>query len=238
MTLGLFDPAFLGGLVTTPAGPTDPDFANVSLLLHGDGTNGSTTILDSSPLSKAVTPYGNAQINTTVTDPFGRTGLGVIAFDGSGDSLSVPSSVDFDFGLDDFTLELWVRFNGVGSQQTIASRFQTWTSLVQFLLILNSASKIICWMGNGVPIVFSSTSTIAANTWYHIAITCSSNTTRLFVNGQQEASSSVTASLASTQPLVIGGGSLNGYIDEFRITKGVARYTSNFPPPTTPFPDA
>ena len=217
-----------------PVGPTDPDFANVSLLLHGDGTNGSTNILDSSLSSKTVTAFGNAQISTAQS----KFGGASIAFDGSGDSLSSPSSVDFDFGLDDFTLELWVRFNGVGFQQIIASRYQIWTSAVQFYLILNSASKINCWMGNGVPLAFSSTSTFAANTWYHIAITRFSNTTRLFVNGQQEASSSVTASLTSTQPLVIGGGSLNGYIDDFRITKGVARYTANFTPPTAPFPDA
>ena len=221
------------------AGPTDPYFSNVSLLLHGDGT----TIVDSSPSPKTVTPFGDVQINTTVTDPFGRTGVGVIEFDGSFDYLTVPSSEDFNFGLDDYTKELWVRFNNVGTAQTIAARYQSWPSTVHFYLTRTSTSKINYRAGNGTPIQVTSVSSVVANVWYHVAITCSSGTTRLFLDGQLEASTSTTASLTSTQPVGIGyelRGSefLNGYIDDFRITKGVARYTSNFTPPTAPFPDA
>jgi hypothetical protein len=222
-----------------PVGPTDPDFANVSLLLHGDGTNGSTTILDNSPSPKTVTAYGNAQISTAQS----KFGGASIAFDGSGDYLTVPSSADFNFGLDDYTKELWVRFNNVGTSQTIAARYQVWPSAVHFYLARTSTSKINYRAGNGTPINLSSVSSVVANVWYHVAITCSSGTTRLFLDGQLEASTSATASLTSTQPMGIGyelRGSefLNGYIDEFRITKGVARYQSAFPPPTAPFPDA
>ena len=50
----------------------DPDYSNVSLLLHGDGANGSTTLVDSSPSPKTVTAFGDAQISTAVADPFGN----------------------------------------------------------------------------------------------------------------------------------------------------------------------
>ena len=63
------------------AGPPDPDFANVSLLLHGDGTNGSTTIVDSSSSSKTVTAVGDAQISTAQS----KFGGSSIYFDGTGD---------------------------------------------------------------------------------------------------------------------------------------------------------
>ena len=64
-------------------GPVDEDFADVSLLLKGEGANNSTTILDSSSNNLSVTANGDAQISTAVNTPFG-TGDGVLAFDGNG----------------------------------------------------------------------------------------------------------------------------------------------------------
>jgi hypothetical protein len=83
--------------------PVDPVFNNVSLLLHGNGTNGSTTITDNSPSPKTVTAVGNAQISTAQS----KFGGASIAFDGSGDYLTVLNSSQFNFGVDDFTIEAW-----------------------------------------------------------------------------------------------------------------------------------
>ena len=80
---------------------------NVSLLLHGNGTNGSTTITDSSPTPKTVTAVGNAQISTAQS----KFGGASIAFDGTGDYATVPSASAFDFGTADFTVEAWVYRN-------------------------------------------------------------------------------------------------------------------------------
>jgi hypothetical protein len=74
--------------------PNDPNFAFNSLLLHGDGTNGSTVITDSSGSPKTVTAFGNAQISTAIADPFGNS-TGVIAFDGTLNpltTLSIPGT--------------------------------------------------------------------------------------------------------------------------------------------------
>lgn len=238
MTLGLFDPAFLGGLVTTPAGPTDPDFANVSLLLHGDGTNGSTTIVDNSPSPKTVTPYGNAQISTAES----KFGGASIKFDGSGDYLLLGGETDFAFGLIDFTVELFYFPLSSGG-----SRFGT-------IIDLRSSSSITgrfaFYHNNGMALFFQSQagglSTSALNTlqWYHVAVCRSSGVTRLFLDGVQTGSmtDNTDYGVGTNRPIigsnVFAGAGLDGYIDDLRITKGVARYTSNFTPPTAPFPDA
>jgi len=82
----------------------DPYYNNVSLLLHGDGANGSTTIVDSSTSPKTVTAVGNAQISTAQSK-FGGASL---AFDGAGDYLTIPDDSSFDFGFNDFTIEGWI----------------------------------------------------------------------------------------------------------------------------------
>jgi hypothetical protein len=86
---------------------TDPYRSQVSLLLHGDGTNGSTTIVDSSPSPKTVTAVGDAQISTAQS----KFGGASIAFDGNGDYLDASSSNQYAIGTEDFTVEGWVYFN-------------------------------------------------------------------------------------------------------------------------------
>ena len=93
---------------------TDPNFADVSLLLHGNGTNGSTTITDSSPSPKTVTAVGNAQISTAQS----KFGGSSIAFDGTGDYLSVPNDGTLQMGSVDFTIEFWIYFNSLSGYQT------------------------------------------------------------------------------------------------------------------------
>jgi hypothetical protein len=84
----------------------DRNFSNVSLLLHGDGTNGSTTIIDSSPSPKTVTAVGNAQISTAQSK-FGGASL---LFDGSGDGAIISTGLnDFTMTSNTYTLEAWAR---------------------------------------------------------------------------------------------------------------------------------
>jgi hypothetical protein len=80
--------------------PDDPNYASVSLLLHMDGTNGSTVFTDLSPVPKVVTRFGDAQISTAQSKFGGSSAY----FDGTGDYLTVASSADFGFGTGDFTI--------------------------------------------------------------------------------------------------------------------------------------
>jgi len=217
-----------------PVGPTDPDFANVSLLLHGYGTNGSTNIVDSSPSPKTVTVFGDAQINTTITDPFGRTGVGVIELDGTGDYISATSG-DFAYGTGDFTIESWVYLQAT-NDRTIWGYASSNSGGIA--LFNDQSGQRRLYVGAGAVIIVAGS--FPVSTWFHAAAAKEGNTLRLFQDGTLIGSVLNTTNFTATQFQV--GASLYrsfwGYIAQFRITKGVARYTSNFTPPTAPFPDA
>jgi len=221
-----------------PVGPTDPDFANVSLLLHGDGTNGSTTIVDNSPSPKTVTAYGNAQISTAQS----KFGGASIKFDGSGDYLLLGGQTDFAFGLHDFTIECFYFSLGAGG-----GNFGT---IIDSRSTSSIAGRFTFYHGGTMSLTFQSqagavaTSALNTQQWYHLAVCRSSGVTRLFLNGVQAGSmtDNTDYTIGTNRPIigsnVFAGAGLNGYIDDLRITKGVARYTSNFTPPTAPFPNA
>jgi hypothetical protein len=220
--------------------PVDEEFDNVSLLLHGDGTNGSTTIVDSSSSPKAVTAVGDAQISTAQSK-FGGSSL---AFDGTGDYLTVPSSADFAFGTGDFTVEFWLKSQNSSNQRGILQISDATgglsTSYANGLVFYFPTASSIGALINGAGLQ-SANNILSLNTWHHVAATRSGTSFAVFVDGVQSITSTSSANLTASN-LAVGGYYdtsylLNGYIDDLRITKGVARYTSNFTPPTAPFPD-
>jgi hypothetical protein len=220
-------------------GASDPNFSSVSLLLHMDGSNGSTTFTDSSSNVLTVTANGNAQISTAQNKFGGASGL----FDGSGDSISAASSTLLDLP-GDFTIEFWhyiVSITASGFFGRINS-----SNINAVALDLTGGVYRLRASSNGTSHDLAVTFTgqaPTANVWQHVAVTRAGNTWRLFRDGTQigTTTNSLTP-YTSTDPLIIGGrtataNSLNGYIDEFRVTKGVARYTANFTAPTAAFPD-
>jgi hypothetical protein len=172
---------------------------------------------------------GNAQISTTQS----KWGGSSIAFDGTGDQLSSPTSVNNSLGTGDFTVECWVYANSFSSQPCIVDARPTGTA-VPWAFYINTSGQPYFYNGSSAI----STVAVSTTTWTHIAASRSSGTLRIFVNGTQGYSASVTTNLTAGG-LQIGGafsGSyLDGYIDDFRITKGFARYTANFTPPSGPF---
>jgi hypothetical protein len=210
-------------------------FSNVSLLLHGDGTNGSTLIKDSSPRMNTVTAVGNAQISTAQS----KFGGSSIAFDGTGDYLTTPNNSGYQFGTSDFTVECWIKttdtsFNLISMTTSAVGNWAVVIFNSQFFWQINYAVTNLI---SAVPC-----SSILNGAWNHIAITRSSSSLRLFFNGVLQGASPYTDSTNynGTGVLAIGtgaNGDFNGYIDDLRITKGIARYTANFTPPTAAFPD-
>ena len=221
--------------------PVDPNISQVSLLLHGNGTNGSTTITDSSPSPKAVTAVGNAQISTAIADPFGNSTRGVLAFDGTGDYLNISSNSAFGYGSSNFTIETWVYRNV--STAVLVILDQRAAASVQLVPTLYINSTTLFYYANGSNRITGGV--VPASQWVHIALSRSGTSTRLFIDGLQTGSTYTDTLNYIDSPVRIGDGndgvsptaSFSGYIDDFRITKGIARYTSNFTPPTAPFPD-
>ena len=206
---------------------------SVSLLLHGDGTNGSTTIVDSSPSARTVTAVGDAKIST-VQSKFGGTS---IAFDGTGDYLTVPYDNQLDLTSGNFTIEAWVWRNVSAVNQGI---FATRTGSSGVIFVID-ANKLGCSV-IGALSVFSSVD-VPTEQWSHVAGTRDAGVTRVFIDGTLRGSVTNAATGTPGTACAVGArdsagnNPFNGYIDELRVTKGIARYTANFTPPTAPFPD-
>lgn len=219
--------ALLGGSTS------DPSFASVTLLCHFDGTNGSTTIVDSSSIARTMTATGNAQLTTTGS----QFGSACLALDGSGDTVTTPDSVGLDFGSGNFTMECWVNPAGV-LQYNILTRYTSgfagWIwSTTNFLATTSGSS----W---DVTINFSSTPT--AGVWNYMSIVRSGDTWTAYLNGTSIGSASVSGTVTATTDIFTigkraGQSDFSGTVDEMRITKGVARYTSNYTTPSLPFPN-
>ena len=218
--------------------PVDPVFNNVSLLLHGNGTNGSTTITDSSPTPKTVTAVGNAQISTAQS----KFGGSSIAFDGTGDYIAIAEASDsFTFGTENFTIEFWFYPSNLTGLTVIAEwRNVAGVQAGSLTLYRDSSTLYFFELSNRI----TGTSALTNAVFQHIALCKGSNSTRLFVNGIQVGSTyaDTTSYLAPQSGSIYFGGLLGafstaGFIDDLRITKGFARYTANFTPPTAPFPD-
>jgi hypothetical protein len=215
---------------------TDTNINEVSLLLHGDGTNGSTTITDSSLTPKTVTAVGNAQISTAQS----KFGGASILLDGSGDYLDVGSNSAFGYGLSDFTIETWVYRNVSSALQVIVD--QRAGVAIQLVPTLYINATTLFYYANGNNRITGGV--VPDSQWVHIALSRSGTSTKLFMNGLQTGATYTDTLNYINSPARIGDrndgaiptASLNGYIDDFRITK-VCRYTSNFTPPTAPFPN-
>lgn len=204
----------------------DTYFGNVVLLLHMDGTAGSTTFTDNSINAKTTGAAGNTQISTT-NKKFGTGG-------GSFNSgyLNVTGSSDFQFGTGDFTVEFWIYPTSIPNPGAIM-----FNNL--FYIALESPSKI------SFTSVFTLTfNDVLSNTWTHIAFSKSASVVRAFKNGvlvnsiSDTASHDIPGNFQLGQFAEYGAWQFPGYIDDFRITKGVGRYVANFDVPTAAFPNS
>ena len=211
-------------------------------LLHMNGNDGSTTFTDNAAGgSHTWTAYGNAQLDTAQSKFGGVSGL----FDGSGDYIDTPDSNDWDFGAGNFTVDGWVRLNTkkdcyiAGQDNSLGS-----TAATSWFIWLNSTGKIsagfVCNDGVTWRTCIGGTD-LGTRNWAHIALVGDGNNLDLYINGVKDATTvDVTGKTVnnSVNKLAIGRlGEYNGYyfdgwIDEFRISKGIARWTSDFTPPT------
>lgn len=177
--------------------------------------------------SKKVYVLGDVKVDTEQN----KIGEGSALFDGNGDYLEMPFSDDFEFGTGDFTIDLWANFTNVSGTQTLISRDNTGDFRIQkesngnLRVHLEGQSKI------------QATWNPAVNQWYHIALVRENGQLKLFVDGEQLGSTVVSAeNITSARELRIGQNSssnyFKGYLDEIRVSKGVARWVSDFTPPS------
>ena len=219
---------------------TDPDYNSVSLLLHGDGTNGSQTFLDNSPRVKTLTAFGTAQISTAIVPKFGVSSL---LFDNSRfNYITAPSNTDFAFGTGDFCVEAWIYQR---SQSQYAALLEIGNHQTNTGILFITGSNGFQIYSNAF--IGGSGNPLTLNVWQHVAYSRSGTTLRVFLNGiQQGSNATFSNNLSVTTNVSIGFAAttastdydFDGYIDDIRVTKGVPRYTANFPVPTEAFPNS
>ena len=215
----------------------DVHFPKVSLLLPFDGSNGATSTTDSSNNNSTVTFVGTSQISTAQS----KFGSSSMLFDGNSDYLTVTNSSFSTFNASGATLtiEFWVYFNSISGQQDCVMNYAN--SSGGLVIRKNNSGNVLSVNLSGDGADITGTNALSAGQWYHVALSGSSGSYKLFLNGTQEGSTYTGSLGGGSSTYQIGAfywsgslyGPLNGYLDDMRFTAGLARYTSNFTPPTT-----
>jgi len=205
----------------------DLNYQNVELWLQGIGANNSTIVQDSGQYIRAVSVFSGASISTAQS----KRGGSSLLFNGTSGYLKAPTQTAFAFGTGDFTVECWVRLGVVdGITRVIYDGRNGAVGSAGGISISVLSGSLTC--GTDVANVLSG-GTLVVDTWYHVALTRASGTFKLWLDGAQVSSSAAAYDLTDGNVSVgayNGIQFLNGYVDDFRITKGVSRYTATFDP--------
>ena len=201
--------------------------ASVNLMIHGDVGTG-TSFEDSSPSKHTITTVGN----TTHSSAESKFSGGSVYFDGTGDKLTLASSTDWAVGAT-ATIDCWVY-----PTDAYTTNHRLWS-------VVNNSSNLDGYIdSNGYfymhgGIIQANTQTVPRNVWTHIAVTYNSGAVKIYFNGASQSLAGTTTgyNISNTGTLHIGNFSSGsyyyaGYMDEMRITKGTALWTSAFTPPT------
>ena len=214
--------------ITVPTAPPT-NIANTALLLNS--TNAG--IFDQTAKNILET-VGDAKVSTAQY----KYGTGSIELDGTGDYLSIAASKNFAFGTGDFTIEFWMRStDGNGNIIGLVTNASGNWNLVL-------ASSLMYWQSQYATtnLLNRSATAILDGAWHHVAFTRASGSNRMFFDGVlQGAAVSDSTNYTAPNAMQVGSsgvyGDLAAHIDDLRITKGYARYTSNFTPPSSAFKD-
>ena len=246
MIPGIVASARRGGQAALPNG--DPHFDRVVSLLHFD-QNPIATFRDQRNV--VWTPTGNAQISTAQSKFGGASAF----FDGNGDYISATANGFFGVGADDWTIEFWARPLAVtqnGWSWGIISQRQSDSSSNYSISVhtLQNSTTVSCVVKTGESTAVNASidmvNALTVGQWTHIAFVREGGEMRGYVNGVLTGTTAISGSVNNaTAPVRIGAfdnpvssnSYFHGYIDDLRVTRGVARYTANFTPPTAAHPD-
>lgn len=207
---------------------------DVILYLSGDGTNGSTSIVDESVYANALT-LESVQVSTAQAK-FGDSAL--LFGSTATPRIDVVDSALWDLGSDDWTIECWAYLSAAPSSHYLFEMIWNGGATGTYIRVTASPTRQIQFFHNGGG---SSSATMPLTQWVHFAVMRSSGTVRFTLDGVQIASISASLPVNLSDAFRVGNSRStglapwNGYIEQFRVTKGVARYTVPFTPPSGPF---
>jgi hypothetical protein len=233
------------GVVKGSGTRTDSFASNLVLALPMDGATGSTTFSDLSATikgsgsNKTATRYGNSVISNSSSRFYGTSGY----FDGTGDYLEYAYSSDWDLGNGDFTIEAFVNVRDTSDYPAVVGRWLgTGTACWDFRSKSVDGGNNFCFIyttdGN-TAIVVNSGVYVSDSRWRHLAVSRKGSYLNMFVNGNLVHTHNIGTSTifnSASTPLYVGydprGSSyISGYLQDVRIYKGIAKYTSSFIPP-------
>jgi hypothetical protein len=228
-------------------GDVDADFGSVQLYITGDQSVDETPIIDYSfnGESHEMTLAGNVALSAS---PALHGGTTSIAFDGTGDYILVPYNNDFNWYVEDYTIEAWVYatsftgWEGPSSRPAMIGRMQQTGTSNYWSFGPSDAGVLRFYYYNGAANDVVGTESLNTSAWNHVAMTNESGTIKLWVNGVADTTAAISGTPQSaTHSLVIGAFDSNyitGSLGDIRITRGVARYTTAFTVADAHFPKA
>lgn len=224
-------------------GATDPDFASVKLLLHFNGTNGSTTVIDSSGSPATCTARNGAALSTATP----KYGSAALTLDGANDDVDTNRAQNVGAGA--FTLEAWVNPSAAQTGRIISAQSSVLTNAVITLRVNDTGALTFILRdlaGGGTVVLTTATGlvTMDGSTWAHVAATRgAADRIDIWLNGVSVANTTSATSPSASAPYNIGSQYglaefFAGKLDDVRVTEGVCRYTAAFTPPTAEFPNS
>lgn len=221
-----------------------PPWGQVSLLLKGNGTNGSTTITDSSSFSHVLTRQGAIQISTTQSK---FNDSSIYSNGDPGNRLDCSSSPAFNLAnRTPFTIESFLYVPPTSSNSMGVFSFRASAVYCEFAVQCQASQSFRVLIGatpsSWQTVAITPTSVYPFNEWFHLSISGDGSLIRLFCNGVKQGEWNHPDwswwSTTSRTFYVLGDpdGDFRGWVDETRFIKGTCLYTTNFTPPTTPFP--
>ena len=210
----------IGGSKATD--PKDSDLKYVDLLnlsdLSGNNNNASNS-------------------NTTFQTSVKKYYDGAAAF-ADGQYITVPDSSELRVGTGDFTIEVWMYPTAYGSASypSVISKYDN--SDLSWILRLHSSGQLVWYNGYNSGTNSASASGLSLlDRWSHIAVARQNGVTKVYLNGSQVLSVADTYNYDDNNPIVLGRQDLSnnnpfiGYLQDCRLYKGIAKYTSSFSPP-------
>ena len=213
----------------------DPSFSKVTAMFNFDGSDGDTTTsgLDASNKSLTLT-YSTGDELSATQKKFGATSLYVA------DNVIVSSSDGFDMGTGDFTMEAWFYFTTFATSFALFDQWDSSGSTRNQLWHSTSTDGKLAWYYAGTSNFASANPAVSTGAWTHIALVRHSGTLKMYINGTAESNTaSHSGQFGRSHTMYFGdqhgggAGAPQYYMDDLRITKGLARYTANFTAPTT-----
>ena len=226
-----FGHGFLSGLTGNDA--------FTKILLHMDGSNGGTSFIDSNAGGSAHTWTATSVTTSATQVKFGSASLS----DAAAGSIRTPDHVDFTLGSGDFTIDTWFWVaGGAGANRFFCGQCDASASDASIQCGINLSNQMFIFIQGGVFQVVGTT-TFTTPGWHHYAVVRTGNILKMFIDGVQEGGNvSITVAVHdSASSFAVGGeGNFNGvfwngFIDEFRLSVGIARWTANFTPPVAPY---